>query len=734
MKRHKALKSIDPRAALRKTTSFLLIAVFGLTFVFIILIGPRPYEGGLREGDIATKTIKAPRDFYVPAGINQKATRQKKEDAAASVEDVYEIDNEKVKQVLLEVSLYFDEIFLLKKNNELNEKRKALSLRTKTSINLKSSYVSYLTALPEEELNSIEQVTKGVLREIMIKPIVMPGKKKELERKNHGISIIDRSANIEVSAGIDEVIAEADALKAAQGLINDRLGGRDARNISSEIIKYLLSDNLVFNEELTSKRKQEARDKVVPAYEQTLIKKNSIIVAKSQLVTGQHTLYLRKAQEIQNEENNKISKIYYYYSISIFVSILFLLFLLYLRLYEPAVFSNTRYLVLIGLLSFLIVLASKVISLSALSVYLIPLASVSILIAILINGRLAIVMTLFLSIFVGIITGEQLSTFIYSLSSGLIGIYLVQNVRRRAQVLKAGVFVGLISCLTIINIDLMHGLGGKTILHESLWGLINGLVCAFIVMGILPVLEYLFKITTNISLLELSDLNHPLLKEMVIKAPGTYHHSLIVGNLAESAADSIGANSLLARVGAYYHDIGKLSKPEYFSENQMGFDDKHAELAPKMSSLIITSHIKDGVELARKYKLSSTILDFIRQHHGTSLTFYFYQRALEREKKDGEVKEEDFRYNAPLPQTKEVALVLLADSVEAATRAIASPTHKKIKKTVQKIINNKFIDGQLDECDLTLKDLHKISTSFSRLLAGIYHSRVEYPDPDNEAD
>ncbi|MCK4519506.1 MAG: HDIG domain-containing protein, partial [Candidatus Omnitrophica bacterium] len=377
-------------------------------------------------------------------------------------------------------------------------------------------------------------------------------------------------------------------------------------------------------------------------------------------------------------------------------------FLLYLKLYEPAVFLNTRYLVLIGLLSFLIILLAKIISLSILSVYLIPLASISILIAILLNGRLAIVMTLFLSIFVGIITGEQLSTFIYSLSSGLIGIYLVQNVRRRAQVLKAGLFVGLVSCLTIINIDFMHGLSGKAILYESFWGLINGLVCAFIVMGILPVLEYLFKITTNISLLELSDLNHPLLKEMVIKAPGTYHHSLIVGNLAESAADSIGANSLLARVGAYYHDIGKLSKPEYFSENQMGFDDKHAELAPKMSSLIITSHIKDGVELARKYKLSSTILDFIRQHHGTSLTFYFYQRALEREKKDGEVKEEDFRYNAPLPQTKEVALVLLADSVEAATRAIASPTHKKIKKTVQKIINNKFIDGQLDECDLTL--------------------------------
>ncbi|MCK5306810.1 MAG: HDIG domain-containing protein [Candidatus Omnitrophica bacterium] len=734
MKRYKALKSIDPRAVLRKTTSFLLIAVFCLTFVFIILIGPRPYEGGLREGDIATKTIKAPSDFYVPAGINQKMTRQKKEDAAAGVRDVYEIDNEEVRQVLSEVSIYFDEISLLKKDDKLNEKRKASSLKTKTSISLKSSYISYLMALAEKELSSIERVTEGLLREIMAKPIVVPEKKKELDRRDKKITIIDRSANVEVIAGVDEVITEAEALEVAQGLINDRLDSRDARSASLEIISRVLSANLVFNEELTGKRKQEARDKALPVYRQNLIKKNSIIVAKSQLVTGQHTLYLQKAQEIQNKESNKTSKIYYYYSISTFVIMFFLLFLLYLKLYEPAVFLNTRYLVLIGLLSFLIILSAKIISLSILSVYLIPLASISILIAILLNGRLAIVMTLFLSIFVGIITGEQLSTFIYSLSGGFIGIYLVQNVRRRAQVLKAGFFVGLMSCLTIINIDFMHGLNGKAVLYESFWGLINGLVCAFIVMGILPVLEYLFKITTNISLLELSDLNHPLLKEMVIKAPGTYHHSLIVGNLAEGAADSIGANSLLARVGAYYHDIGKLSKPEYFSENQMGFDDKHAELAPKMSSLIITSHIKEGVELARKYKLSDTILDFIRQHHGTSLTFYFYQRALEREKKDGEVKEEDFRYNAPLPQTKEVALVLLADSVEAATRAIASPTHKKIKKTVQKIINNKFIDGQLDECDLTLKDLHKISASFSRLLAGIYHSRVEYPDPDNEAE
>jgi hypothetical protein len=246
-------------------------------------------------------------------------------------------------------------------------------------------------------------------------------------------------------------------------------------------------------------------------------------------------------------------------------------------------------------------------------------------------------------------------------------------------------------------------------------------------MILLPIFEFLFKITTDLTLLELSDLNRPLLKKMVLNAPGTYHHSLIVGNLAEAASDAIGANSLLARVGAYYHDIGKIEKAEYFSENETGHKSPHEKLAPSMSALIIQSHIKDGIELAKKHNLNKTIIDFIAQHHGTGLIYYFYQRALEKIGDDEKLKEEAFRYPGPKPQTKEAAIILLADAVEASSRTLNDPTPSRIKGLVQKIINNKFIDNQLDECDLTLKDLNKIAAAFVRTLTGIFHTRVEYP-------
>ncbi|MBU2222117.1 MAG: HDIG domain-containing protein, partial [Candidatus Omnitrophica bacterium] len=226
----------------------------------------------------------------------------------------------------------------------------------------------------------------------------------------------------------------------------------------------------------------------------------------------------------------------------------------------------------------------------------------------------------------------------------------------------------------------------------------------------------------------LADFNHPLLNRMILEAPGTYHHSLIVGNLSEAACSAIGANSLLARVGAYYHDLGKLRKPEYFSENQALKGNKHEALSPTMSKLVIINHVKEGMDLAREYNINPRLVDFIQQHHGTSLVYYFYKRAIEALEEDQDVKEDGFRYTGPKPNTKETAVVLLADSVEAATRALKEPSAQKIEEVVHKIINNKFIDGQLDECDLTLKDLEKISGVFIHILSGIYHTRVSYPD------
>jgi len=228
--------------------------------------------------------------------------------------------------------------------------------------------------------------------------------------------------------------------------------------------------------------------------------------------------------------------------------------------------------------------------------------------------------------------------------------------------------------------------------------------------------------------LELADFHHPLLERLIQEAPGTFHHSLIVGNLSESAAKTIGANSLLTRVGAYYHDIGKLLKPEYFSENQNKGNSRHDNLSPQISKLVIIKHVKGGLQLAKEYRINPAVIDFIAQHHGTSLVYYFYLRALENQQENAEVEEEGYRYPGPKPKSKETAIVLLADSVEAAVRSVKEPSAKDIEEIVHKVINNKFIDGQLDECDLKLKDLEKIAAVFTKLLCGIYHNRATYPE------
>jgi len=235
-------------------------------------------------------------------------------------------------------------------------------------------------------------------------------------------------------------------------------------------------------------------------------------------------------------------------------------------------------------------------------------------------------------------------------------------------------------------------------------------------------------------LLELTDSSHPLLQRMVMEAAGTYNHSLVVGNLSDAACQAVGANGLLARIGSYYHDIGKLSKPEYFSENQILVEDskKHDTLKPTMSKLVIMNHVKEGVDLAKKYKLNPRIIEFIQEHHGNSLVYYFYRKALENLEEKEELNQEGFRYPGPKPKSKESAICLLADSVEAASRALKDPNPNSIEELVHKVINNKFIDGQLDECDLTLRDLEKIAAVFKRILSGIYHSRITYPDTKDD--
>ena len=321
----------------------------------------------------------------------------------------------------------------------------------------------------------------------------------------------------------------------------------------------------------------------------------------------------------------------------------------------------------------------------------------------------------------GILTGNSLLVSLIFFTTAILTAFLVQKVRTRIQILTAGLYAGLIQMFLY-----WLSFPGNNF-FSLLPHLYSGLLSSIVVTGILPVLENMFGIVTNISLLELSDFNHPLLKKMILEAPGTYHHSLLVGNLAEAASESISANSMLARIGAYYHDIGKLSTPEYFMENQKN-SSKHSSLNPSMSKMVIMNHVKEGVELAKKYKLKNALIDFINQHHGTSLVYYFYRKALEETQSYEEIQEEGFRYPGPRPTTKETAIVLLADSVEAACRVIDDPQQAKIEEVVHKVINNKFIDRQLDDCELTLKDLETIAKTFIHMLSGIYHGRIKYPE------
>lgn len=383
------------------------------------------------------------------------------------------------------------------------------------------------------------------------------------------------------------------------------------------------------------------------------------------------------------------------------------------------------------LLTLIIVTAEVIHTYTTIPSFYVPLAGISILVILLFKDlNLAFGMTFLGSLFVTWTFAGDFGMFITYFLGGVVGAYSVRDARTRGQLINAGLFISLthVLCLFLLR-PTINLFIKQTLMINYLYPLIaSGFISAFLVAATLKVFEYICGVITNYSLLELSDFNQPLLKRMILEAPGTYHHSLLVSNLSEAAADAIGANALLTRVGAYYHDIGKIAKAEYFTENQLVGGNKHDRMEPSMSRLVILNHVKEGIELAKKNKLNKAIIDFIPQHHGTGLMYYFYQKALEEAQEGEIINEENYRYPGPKPQSRETAITLMADSVEGATRALDDPNASSIKDTVQKIINNKFIDGQLDECPLTLKEINKISETFTRILTAMYHGRVKYPE------
>jgi len=343
---------------------------------------------------------------------------------------------------------------------------------------------------------------------------------------------------------------------------------------------------------------------------------------------------------------------------------------------------------------------------------------------------------LWVSFALAALLGGSFDVFVLGLMVTVAAIYTTRDVKRRTALFRAGFWIGAVKILFTLVMAVLKNPSWQVLVPQLGVAMLCGLISALLAMLLIPVFEHLFKITTDISLLELSDLSHPLLQSLAINAPGTYHHSLMMASLAQNAAEAVGANGLMLRVCAYFHDIGKLVKPGFFSENIQFSENPHDELTPSMSTLVIVSHIKEGVLLAKKYKLPQVIIDGIEQHQGTSLVSVFYHRAKNQQKGAGQstINDEDFRYEGPRPQTREMAILMLADSCEAASRSLEKPTPVRITNLINDIFDARLRDGQLDECRLTLADLNKIKQAFVFSLTNMLHGRIAYPKDENHSD
>lgn len=694
--------------------------------VLIISLGHRSHEESLHEGDIALKSIYAPFDFAVTGEVDRAATEIRRGEAESRVWDIYDID-----AIVAEQTISAIDEFIIQLNEVTREEGRSLAeqkFRLMSVMKLKLSLSSLEDLIESGISGELQDDIHDFLENAYTLGIIGSTERKKLiDSGQDKITIRYPKVDIEKISTVRDISTIDDLrLKISDSDFIKQIDQRSLRSSVTELLGAALRVNLRANRELTASRKKSAREKVEPIHKKIDVKENELIISKGERVAKNHLLRLNELSSLS------LSSLFKYLSYLIGVMLIVVSALtasvIAIKYYSPEVYASTKSCLLLSLIIIGHLVLVKAVVSSPWSSQIIPIASGGMLTAILLETYPALIVAVLLSLIAAIITGGSLKMLTIFLVASIIGIYMVHAVRRRSQIAKACLTVSLSNFVLVIGFGFFNDLSPEVMTNESLKALVGGLSTFGVVMLALPTLEYLFKITTDISLLELSDLNHPLLKEMIIKAPGTYHHSLVVGNLAEAAASAIGINSLLARVGAYFHDIGKIEKAEYFAENQIELKSKHDKLKPTMSSLIITNHVKDGVELAKKYKLPPEIIDFIQQHHGSGLIHYFYQRALEKVSDEELLKEEGFRYPGPKPQTREAAIVLLADSVEAASRALPEPNAAQLKGLVRRIINNKFIDHQLDECDLTLKDLEKIAEAMLNILTGIYHTRVEYPD------
>ncbi len=515
------------------------------------------------------------------------------------------------------------------------------------------------------------------------------------------------------------------------------------RENSLYLSRALVVPNLTLNKQEAASRRQLARNAVLPV--NITIKKNQVIVPQGSIVQPFHMAVIRQIQAIQADRRGTLMT----FSLALFLTLLIVVFASYLRrftLNKVRVVKKDSLVMM--LVIFFVVFLTKIylfitdaafvtkfghILTPKVFLYAAPVAAAPMMMGLLVSaGEVVWLFTAFMAIVMGIMTDFSFSFMLVTMVGGIAGARGVFKCKTRNDIYWAGIRTGLVNAMLIaflVTVTKIEQEGNLNEVYYTIFaGFVGGIFSALVAMMTIPLLETVFNYTTDIKLLELSNLNHPLLREMIVKAPGTYHHSMMVGSMVEAAAEDIDANPLLGKVMCYYHDIGKTEHANYFIENQKPGHNPHDQISPFMSKTLLVAHVKDGVELGMQYKLGKPIIDGILQHHGTTLISFFYNKALDLKKEDDvEISEEDFRYPGPKPQFREAALCMLADSIEAAARSLDEPNPTRLQNIVRNVIQRKLQDDQLGQCNLTLRDISKVEEAFTRILLGIYHQRIDYP-------
>lgn len=691
------------------------IVALALSFVVCtaaVLFSVFPFEGIIQQGVAAPQTIVAPSDIE-----NDSATFLLREEAAGQVDKVYQMDYEAIINAQAGLSSYLSAIEQVRADAEI--------LRENIAKNNQTAKKGELTADEWRELigdsdmnallsNDAQGLEKDEIYEILSVP-------------KDGMFAFIHEVTVRMDSLLRSGIREENLAQIKSQAINQLTPytPKPMIPITSKIVGRFLVATLLYDAQASAKAKEKAAAEVPPV----MIAKGDHIVSKGDLVNPddfailQELGYVNSAAEIAAK----------YISMCIILFCCFLLFAIFARLYIPQLMDSPIKSTLLAIL--LVMTVGLGVLTLKINPYFNPAYFGAVLFTLLISARAATLFSLLLSALLGIIAGGMpeldfylvAQTILASAIGALTGIVFVRKTSHRFSIITAGFACGVSMALVYSTFGIWSGLSASTILGNALWGIGSGLAFAVASIGLLPLWEWLFDIATPARLIELGNVNNPLLQRLMLEAPGTYHHSMMVASLAEAAANAIGANALLARVGSYYHDIGKLKRPYFFKENQRADDNPHDKMDAETSSAVIIAHVKDGNAAAQKAKLPDAVRKLIVEHHGTTLVTFFYHKAVQASL-DKQLPAGSFRYAGPKPSTKESAIVMLADSVEAGVRSLDHITREKVEEMTIKIINGKIDDGQLSSAPLMFADIEIITRAMLKAFSGILHERIEYPD------